>query len=138
VRRSRLGLKLTTRSRRTSRGSVTDPKFGLSDLVDFRYDLAVGGQELDPGELAELARLKGPAGPAARPVGGTRRPAAPATSRTRPSYPHHTLEGRGKPTRSSRLAHNQRICSTRRDHSINPGTRAESALGVVSAVDATR
>ena len=60
VRRSRLGLKLTTRSRRASDGSVTDPKFGLSDLVDFRYDLAVGDQELDPGELAELARLKVP------------------------------------------------------------------------------
>ena len=60
VRRSRLGLKLTTRSRRASNGSVTDPKFGLSDLVDFRYDLAVGDQELDPGELAELARLKVP------------------------------------------------------------------------------
>ena len=60
VRRSRLGLKLTTRSGRASSGSVTDPKFGLSDLVDFRYDLAVGDQELDPGELAELARLKVP------------------------------------------------------------------------------
>ena len=60
VRRSRLGLKLTTRSRRASGGSVTDPKFGLSDLVDFRYDLAIGGQELDPWELAELARLKVP------------------------------------------------------------------------------
>src|SRR5690348_2152539 len=60
VRRSRLGLKLTTRSRRASSGSVTDPKFGLRDLVDFRYDLAVGDQELDPGELAELARLKVP------------------------------------------------------------------------------
>ena len=39
---------------------MTDPKFGLSDLVDFRYDLAVGDQELDPEELAELARLKVP------------------------------------------------------------------------------
>ena len=60
VRKSRLGLKLTTRSRQTSSGSVTDPKFGLSDLVDFRYDLAIGDQELDPEELAELARLKVP------------------------------------------------------------------------------
>jgi SNF2 family DNA or RNA helicase len=60
VRRSRLGLKLTTRSRRASGGSVTDAKFGLSDLVDFRYELAVGDQELDPEELAELARLKVP------------------------------------------------------------------------------
>jgi SNF2 family DNA or RNA helicase len=61
VRRSRLGLKLTTRSRTASGpGSVTAPKFGLADLVDFRYELAVGDQTLDPDELAELARLKVP------------------------------------------------------------------------------
>ena len=60
VRKSRLGLKLTTRSRQTSSGSVTDPKFGLNDLVEFRYDLAIGDQELDPEELDELARLKVP------------------------------------------------------------------------------
>jgi hypothetical protein len=61
VRRSRLGLRLTTRSRRaTGPGSVTAPKFGLADLVDFRYELAVGEQTLDPDELAELARLKVP------------------------------------------------------------------------------
>jgi SNF2 family DNA or RNA helicase len=60
VRRTRLGLKLTTRSRGTSSGSVADPKFGLNDLVDFRYDLAVGDQALDADELAELARLKVP------------------------------------------------------------------------------
>ena len=60
VRKSRLGLKLTTRSTQTSGGSVTDPKFGLQDLVEFRYDLAVGDQELDPEELDELARLKVP------------------------------------------------------------------------------
>ena len=61
VRRSRLGLKLTTRSRTaTGPGSVTAPKFGLADLVDFRYELAVGDQTLDPDELAELARLKVP------------------------------------------------------------------------------
>ena len=61
VRRSRLGLKLTTRSRTaTGPGSVTAPKFGLADLVDFRYELAVGDQTLNPDELAELARLKVP------------------------------------------------------------------------------
>jgi SNF2 family DNA or RNA helicase len=61
VRRSRLGLKLTTRSRSNSGpGSVAAPKFGLTDLVDFRYELAVGEQTLDPAELAELARLKVP------------------------------------------------------------------------------
>ena len=61
VRRSRLGLKLTTRSRTAaSPGSVTAPKFGLGDLLDFRYELAVGDQTLDAAELAELARLKVP------------------------------------------------------------------------------
>ena len=61
VRRSRLGLKLTTRSRTAvAPGSVTAPKFGLADLVDFRYELAIGDQTLAPDELAELARLKVP------------------------------------------------------------------------------
>jgi SNF2 family DNA or RNA helicase len=35
-------------------------RFGLGDLVDFRYDVAVGDRALDPAELAELARLKVP------------------------------------------------------------------------------
>jgi len=61
VRRSRLGLRLTTRSRNSGGpGSVTAPAFGLADLMDFRYELAVGDQTLDPDELAELARLKVP------------------------------------------------------------------------------
>ena len=61
VRKSRLGLKLTTRSQsRVALGSVTGAKFGLADLVDFRYELAVGDEALDPAELAELARLKVP------------------------------------------------------------------------------
>jgi SNF2 family DNA or RNA helicase len=61
VRRSRLGLKLTTRSRTAAgQGSVTAPKFGLADLVDFRYELAIGDETLAPDELAELARLKVP------------------------------------------------------------------------------
>jgi SNF2-related domain/SNF2 Helicase protein/Helicase conserved C-terminal domain len=61
VRRSRLGLRLTTRSRSAAvPGSVTAPVFGLADLVDFRYDLAIGDQTLSADELAELARLKVP------------------------------------------------------------------------------
>ena len=35
-------------------------RFGLGDLVDFRYEVAVGDEALDPAELAELARLKVP------------------------------------------------------------------------------
>jgi SNF2 family DNA or RNA helicase len=60
ARRSRLGLKMTTRTRSTAGASVTESKFGLGDLVDFRYDLAIGDQALDPDELEELARLKVP------------------------------------------------------------------------------
>ncbi len=62
VRKARLGLKLTTRTRRSSSGaaSATESTFGLHDLVDFRYDLAVGDESLDPAELEELARLKVP------------------------------------------------------------------------------
>jgi len=61
VRRSRLGLKLTARSRTAATpGSASAPAFSLSDLVDFRYELAIGDQTLDPAELAELARLKVP------------------------------------------------------------------------------
>ena len=61
VRRARLGLKLTTRSQyKPAAAAVTQARFGLGDLVDFRYDVAVGDQALDPDELAELARLKVP------------------------------------------------------------------------------
>jgi SNF2 family DNA or RNA helicase len=60
ARRSRLGLKMTARTRSTAGASVTESKFGLGDLVNFRYDLAVGDEALDPDELKELARLKVP------------------------------------------------------------------------------
>jgi superfamily II DNA or RNA helicase len=63
VRKARLGLKLTTRSKSQSSSPAsasTGTSFGLGDLVDFRYDLAVGDEAIDPAELAELARLKVP------------------------------------------------------------------------------
>ena len=63
VRKARLGLKLTTRSRTASStpaAGAAVARFGLGDLVDFRYDVAVGDRALDPAELAELARLKVP------------------------------------------------------------------------------
>jgi superfamily II DNA or RNA helicase len=62
VRKARLGLKLTTRSKRPGSGTsaVTPAALGMTDLVDFRYDLALGDQTLDAAELAELARLKVP------------------------------------------------------------------------------
>jgi hypothetical protein len=61
VRKSRLGLRLTTRSRTAANASPGGPaQFSLDDLVDFRYELAVGDAVLSPDELAELARLKVP------------------------------------------------------------------------------
>jgi superfamily II DNA or RNA helicase len=60
VRKARLGLKLTTRTKSTGASAVTKSAFGLQDLVDFRYDLAVGDESLDAEELAELARRKIP------------------------------------------------------------------------------
>jgi SNF2 domain-containing protein/SNF2 helicase protein/helicase-like protein len=62
VRKARLGLKLTTRTKRAgSAASGAAPgTFGMTDLVDFRYEVAVGDQALDAEELAELARQKIP------------------------------------------------------------------------------
>jgi SNF2 family DNA or RNA helicase len=60
ARRARLGLRLTTRSRGTSTASASEAKFGLADLVDFRYDLAIGDDTVDAADLEELARLKVP------------------------------------------------------------------------------
>jgi SNF2 family DNA or RNA helicase len=63
ARKARLGLRLTTRSKSPSGAAgagASEPKFGMQDLVDFRYELAVGDETLDPDDLAELARLKIP------------------------------------------------------------------------------
>ncbi|MEV0586537.1 SNF2-related protein [Nonomuraea sp. NPDC050310] len=57
--KSKLGLKLTTRSR-SRQSAATAQGFGLAELVDFRVDLAVDGRPIDEAELAELARLKVP------------------------------------------------------------------------------
>jgi len=67
ARKARLGLKLTSRSRAASGATASASAsgtggsgFGLNDLVEFRYDLAVGDTTLDADELAELAQLKIP------------------------------------------------------------------------------
>ena len=60
ARKARLGLKLTTKSSTASSPSARQSAFGLQDLVEFRYDLAVGDHMLSPDELAELAALKVP------------------------------------------------------------------------------
>ncbi|MCF6475571.1 DEAD/DEAH box helicase [Nonomuraea sp. MG754425] len=56
--RARLGLKLTTWAKKQS--AATSQGFGLRELVDFRVELAVGGETISEAELAELARLKVP------------------------------------------------------------------------------
>ncbi|NUP76102.1 MAG: ATP-dependent helicase [Nonomuraea sp.] len=56
--RTRLGLKLTTRTKTQS--AAAGQGFGLRELVDFRVDLAVGEETISEAELAELARLKVP------------------------------------------------------------------------------
>jgi SNF2 family DNA or RNA helicase/intein/homing endonuclease len=58
--RARLGMKLTTRTTTTESGATVSSGFGLNDLVAFRWDLAVEGEDLTEEELAELARLKAP------------------------------------------------------------------------------
>ena len=58
--RARLGMKLTTRTTTTESGATVSSGFGLGDLVGFRWDLAVEGEDLTEEELAELARLKAP------------------------------------------------------------------------------
>jgi hypothetical protein len=61
ARKARLGLKLTTRSSSASAApSGRASAFGMQDLVEFRYDLAVGDEVLSERELAELAQMKVP------------------------------------------------------------------------------
>ncbi|MEV4170965.1 DEAD/DEAH box helicase [Nonomuraea sp. NPDC049709] len=56
--RTRLGLKLTTRTK--AQTAAASQGFGMRELVDFRVDLAVGEETISEAELAELARLKVP------------------------------------------------------------------------------
>ncbi|MEO3856296.1 DEAD/DEAH box helicase [Acrocarpospora sp. B8E8] len=58
--RRRIGLKLTTRTRKKGPGSTVGQGFGLDELLDFRMDLAMDGTPIDEAELAELVRLKVP------------------------------------------------------------------------------
>ena len=60
ARKARLGLKVTTRSKQAAGSGAKQPAFGMADLVDFRYELALGDETLDADDLAELARLKVP------------------------------------------------------------------------------
>ncbi|SDQ31893.1 DEAD/DEAH box helicase [Thermostaphylospora chromogena] len=57
--RKPLGLKLTARTRRDP-GAAAGRGLSLNEIVDFRFDLAVGEHTLSEEELAELARAKVP------------------------------------------------------------------------------
>ena len=71
ARQRRLGLRISARSTPAAPGSTATgkPMFGLADLVDFRYELALGDVPLDPGRAGRAGPAQGAAGPAARPVG---------------------------------------------------------------------
>ncbi|MFG1999183.1 DEAD/DEAH box helicase [Spirillospora sp. NPDC048911] len=59
--KAKLGLKLTTRAEEgEGSGAATSSGFDLRGMVDFRWDLAIGDENIDEDELAELARLKTP------------------------------------------------------------------------------
>ncbi|MFI9438408.1 DEAD/DEAH box helicase, partial [Streptosporangium sp. NPDC052375] len=58
--KTRLGLKLTARSKQAGPRAAAGQGFGLRQLVDFRMDLAIGDETISEEELAELARLKVP------------------------------------------------------------------------------
>jgi SNF2 family DNA or RNA helicase len=58
--RKGVGLKLTTRSKKSQSRAAAASGFGLEQLVDFRIDLVIGDGVVTAEELAELARLKVP------------------------------------------------------------------------------
>ena len=57
--KTRVGLKLTTRTKQSGQAQRA-AGFGLDEILQFRFDLAVGEDAIDAEELAELARLKVP------------------------------------------------------------------------------
>jgi hypothetical protein len=58
---SRLGAKLRARGRRAAPGTVaTASAVGMSSLVDYQWELALGDEPLSEKELRELAKLKTP------------------------------------------------------------------------------
>ena len=73
ARKSRLGLKLTTRSRQTSGriGDRPEVRLGRPGRLPLRPGHRRSGA--GPGGTGRAGQAQGPAGPAARPVGGTRR-----------------------------------------------------------------
>ncbi|RKT82542.1 Superfamily II DNA or RNA helicase, SNF2 family [Saccharopolyspora antimicrobica] len=59
-RQEELGLKLTATSTGTAGAVTKESGVGLADLVDYRWDLALGNEQLTASELDELAAAKVP------------------------------------------------------------------------------
>ncbi len=57
---TKLGLKLTTKSRGTAGTVAKESEIGLKSIVDYKWELALGEETLTDAELAELARAKVP------------------------------------------------------------------------------
>ncbi|GLY48902.1 DEAD/DEAH box helicase [Lentzea sp. NBRC 102530] len=57
---TKLGLKLTTKSRGTAGTVAKESEIGLKSIVDYKWELALGADTLTDAELAELARAKVP------------------------------------------------------------------------------
>ncbi len=57
---TKLGLKLTTKSRGTAGSVAKESEIGLKSIVDYKWELALGEDTLTDAELAELARAKVP------------------------------------------------------------------------------
>ncbi|MGI5502419.1 DEAD/DEAH box helicase [Lentzea sp. CA-135723] len=57
---TKLGLKLTTKSRGTAGTVAKESEIGLKSIVDYKWELALGEDTLTDAELAELARAKVP------------------------------------------------------------------------------
>jgi superfamily II DNA or RNA helicase len=59
-RRTELGLTLTVHTRQTTTAVLRDQTANLAAIVDYRWGLALGGDELSEADLIELARAKVP------------------------------------------------------------------------------
>lgn len=57
---ARLGLRMKASTRASSGSSSAPSLLGYESIVDYRWEVAVGGQTVTEEELAELARLKAP------------------------------------------------------------------------------
>ena len=108
-------------------------KFGRDQLVEFRWELAVGDDTLTEDEIAALAEAKAPLDPAARPVGGggsraaAARAGVPGTQASRPQDRRRDPRaGRQPPRRHRHPARGHRCARRRWLGDLLSGTAAQS------------